>query len=213
MLIIRDTKRAKRNLNVYLSIFKKKLLTGDQLEQSTEDPSICFYDLSFLNQRHSKINATLSTSHVLFKIAPISPFSGPLQVFSLLLSFHSTDPLQDEFGDTWSKCPFVEVPDDNLGECGKQAAFSCRLILGLPQLQRAISSSSHLSQRSSQLVSERSRDTKAPDISAQSGTTLFVPINPRGLSRWGSLRLCQAYLELDFTPLPNSYFSPFLPWL
>lgn len=87
-----------------------------------------------------------------------------------------------------------------------------RLILGLPQLQRAISSSSHLSQRSSQLVSERSRDTKAPDISAQRGTTLFVPINPRDLSHWGSLRLYQAYLELDFTPLPNPSLSHFLSW-
>ena len=188
------------------------MLTGDQLEQSTEDPSICFSHLSLLNQRHSNINATFSISHALFKIAPTSPFSRPLQVFSLFLSFHSTDPFQDEFGDTWSKSPFVEVPADKLRECGKQAAFSCRLILLLPQLQRAISSSSHLSQRSSQLVSERSRDTKAPDISAQSGTTLFVPINPRDLSHWGSLRLCQAYLESDFTPLPNPSLSHFISW-
>lgn len=148
MLIITDTKRIERNLNVCLSLLKKKkMLTGDQLEQRTEDPSICFSHLSFLNQRHSNINATFSISCALFKIAPISPFSGPLQVFSLFLSFHSADPFQDEFGDTWSKSPFVEVPADKLRECGKQAAFSCRLILGLPQLQRAISSSSHLSQR------------------------------------------------------------------
>ena len=83
--------------------------------------------------------------------------------------------------------------------CGQQTAPTCWLLQGLPELQRAISPSSHLSQGNRRTVTPWGRGTKAisTDLGHSAGQFLLAKLFPEldeALSNWG-----------------YSFISPFLP--